>query len=179
MKVYMSNIEQINSFADMEKSLSVLDKVRFDKFASKTRKLQFLLSRKIVKNATGETVKLCENGAPAIKSGYISIAHKDNFVLVAISDSRVGIDIENIAVNRDFFGQSDLLGLPKTNDKKTFYKNFVRYEAEFKFGDNATKAHKYFYEMNNYLICICTEKQNDDIKFVLSDVPAVRFVNAE
>ena len=179
MKIYMSNIEEAKNITDMEKDLSILDRAHLAKFSNNTRKLQFLLSRAIVKNVTGETVKVDKNGAPIIKSGFVSIAHKDNFVFVAISNSCVGIDIENTSINRDFAGQSDLLGLPKTKDKDAFYKNFVKYEAEFKFGNDATKAHKYFYEMGNYLICVCTKELTKDIEFISSGAPSLNLVCAE
>lgn len=179
MKIYMSNIEEAKNITDMEKDLSILDRAHLAKFSNNTRKLQFLLSRAIVKNVTGETVKVDKNGAPIIKSGFVSIAHKDNFVFVAISNSCVGIDIENTSINRDFAGQSELLGLPKTKDKDAFYKNFVKYEAEFKFGNDATKAHKYFYEMGNYLICVCTKELTKDIEFISSGAPSLNLVCAE
>lgn len=175
----MSNIEEAKNIADMEKDLSILDRARFAKFSNNTRKLQFLLSRAIVKNVTGENVLVDKNGAPIIKSGFVSIAHKDNFVLVAVSNSSVGIDIENTSINRDFVGQSELLGLPKTKDKDAFYKNFVKYEAEFKFGNDATKAHKYFYEAGDYLICICTKELIKDIEFISSGAPSLNLVCAE
>lgn len=179
MKIYMSNIEEAKNITDMEKDLSILDRAHLAKFSNNTRKLQFLLSRAIVKNVTGESVKVDKNGAPIIKSGFVSIAHKDNFVFVAVSNSNVGIDIENTSINRDFAGQSELLGLPKTKDKEAFYKNFVKYEAEFKFGNDATKAHKYFYEMGNYLICVCTKELTKDIEFISSGAPSLNLVCAE
>ena len=179
MKIYMSNIKEIKNIADIENALPVSDRIRLSKFSNNTRKLQFLLSRAIVKNVTGESVKFDKNGAPIIKSGFVSIAHKDNFVMVAVSNSGVGIDIENASVNRDFAEQSELLGLPKTKDKDAFYKNFVKYEAEFKFGNDAEQAHKYFYKLGDYLICVCSQETIKDIEFILSDVPLPNFVCAE
>ncbi len=179
MKIYMSNIKEIKNIADIENALPVSDRIRLSKFSNHTHKLQFLLSRAIVKNVTGESVKVDKNGAPIIKSGFVSIAHKDNFVMVAVSNSNVGIDIENTSIKRDFAGQSELLGLPKTKDKDAFYKNFVKYEAEFKFGNDATKAHKYFYKLGDYLICVCTKELTKDIEFIPSGVPSLNFVCAE
>ena len=179
MKIYMSNLEQTKNIANMERDLSALDRRRLTEFSNETRKLQFLASRYLIKQATGKNVIVDKNGIPTIESGFVSISHKDNFVLVAISNSCVGIDIENTSINRDFAGQSELLGLPKTNDKKTFYKNFVRYEAEFKFGNNAKQAHKYFYEMGEYLICVCTNEPGKDIQFDSSCAAGIRFLCAE
>lgn len=175
----MSNIEDIKNIADMEKCLSVSDMSRYSAFSNNTRKLQFLLARNIVKNECGENIVVDENGAPTIKNGFISISHKDNLVVVAVSKFKVGIDIENITINRDFVSQSELLGLPKTDNKQQFYKNFVKYESNFKFGDNANNAHNYFYEHGDYLIGICTYESISDIQFILSGADTVRFLCAE
>lgn len=163
MKIYMSNIEHIKNIPDWEKKLSESELLQYNRFTSKNRKLQYLLSHAIVRDVCGENI-VVENGKPTIKSGFVSIAHKDNWVVVAVSKKQVGIDIENTNVARNFVEQSELLGLPKTKYKKTFYKNFVEFEARFKFGDSADKANTYFYEMDNYLICICTKEKN--IQFI-------------
>ena len=165
MKVYMSNIEHIKDASDLEKKLSESELSRYNRFTSKKRKLQYLLSHAIVRDICGENI-IVENGTPIIKSGFVSIAHKDNWVLVAVSKKQVGIDIENTDVVRDFVEQSELLGLPKTNDKETFYKNFVEFEARFKFGDGADKANTYFCEKDNYLICICTKEECQNLHFI-------------
>jgi len=168
MKIYMSNIEQIKNVSDLEKNLSEPELARYTKFVNKRRKLQYLLSHSIVKNATGENIITDKSGAPKIKSGFVSIAHKDNLVFVAISDSPVGIDIENASVERDFARQSELLGLPSTNDRNDFYKNFVEYESRYKFGKNANLVKVHFFESGKYLIGICSNKPESDIHFVSS-----------
>ena len=175
----MSNIEQLQNIPDLENKLSEPARIQYNKFTNKTRKLQYLLSRVIVKDTCGKDIVVDENGKPTIKSGFLSIAHKDNWVIVAISDTEIGIDIENMNVDRDFEKASKLLGIPKTSDRKTFYKNFVRYEAKFKIGKDAKNTHTYFYEMGNYMISICTPKSIKDIHFIPSDIPELHFLCAE
>lgn len=179
MKVYMSNIEQIENITDLENNLSKSEFAQYSKFSNKIRRLQYLLAHSMVKNVCGENIIVDKNGAPTIKSGFISVAHKDNWVVVAISDCQVGIDIENTNIDRDFAGQSELLGLPETNDKMTFYKNFVKYESMFKYGDNAPNANMYFYEIDDYLIGICSTESASDINFFLPNAFNVRLVCAE
>ena len=169
MKVYMSNIEQIKNISDLEKNLSESELTRYNKFVNKRRKLQYLLSHSIVKKATGENIITDKSGAPMIKSGFVSIAHKDKMVLVAISNSPVGIDVENTSVERDFIRQSELLGLPPTKDRKDFYKNFVEYESRYKFGKKVNLAKVRFFESGKYLIGICSNTPENDIHFVSSD----------
>ena len=168
MKIYMSNIESIKNRADLETKLSESELSQYHNFSNNIRKLQYLLAHTLVKDVCGENVTVSENGVPTIISGFVSIAHKDNWVVIAVSDSLVGIDIENTNIIRDFTGQSELLNLPKTNDKKVFYRNFVEYESRFKYGKDSAKAYMYFYEFDNYLIGICTAEQYKDIQFILS-----------
>lgn len=167
MKIYMSNTERINNIADMEQKLSASELAQYNKFNNKSRKLQYLVGHAIVKDVCGENVQTDENGAPYLSNHFVSIAHKDNFVIVAISNDNVGIDIENTDSQRDFITQSELLGLPKPHSLCDFYKEFVRYESKLKFGDNAQKYSQYFYRFNNYLICITTA--DNEIQFINYD----------
>ena len=169
MKVYMSNIEDIKNMTDLESKLSKSELIQYNRFTSKKRKLQYLLSHAIVRDICGENI-VVENGKPTIKSGFVSIAHKDNWVVVAVSQKRVGIDIENTGVVRNFIEQAELLGLPKTHDKQTFYQNFIEFEARFKFGDDADTANIYFCEYGDYLIGICTKEERQNIHFILLDL---------
>lgn len=179
MKIYMSNIENIKNISDLETKLSESDMLRYKNFSNNTRKLQYLLARTMIKDIYGEDIIINETGRPIIKSGFVSIAHKDNWVVVAISDTRVGIDIENTDIVRDFIGQSELLGLPKPDDKLAFYKNFVRFEAEFKYGEDTDKTRAYFYIKDNYLIGVCSAEKIQDIKFILPGADGVQFIGAE
>lgn len=165
MKIYMSNIEDIKNISEMERKLSASEVVQYGKFSNKVRKLQYLLSHAIVKSVCGENIIVDKNGKPTIKNGFVSIAHKDNWVVVAVSQTYVGVDIENTSIERDFLGESELLNLPKPKDKQDFYKNFVEYEARIKFGSNAEKANTYFYEKGDYLICICSIEAQSEISF--------------
>ena len=169
MKVYMSNIEDIKNITDLESKLSKSELIQYNRFTSKKRKLQYLLSHAIVRDICGENI-VVENGKPTIKSGFVSIAHKDNWVVVAVSKKRVGIDIENTDVVRNFIEQAELLGLHKTHDKQTFYQNFIEFEARFKFGDDADTANIYFCEYGDYLIGICTKEERQNIHFILLDL---------
>ena len=166
MKIYMSNIANIKNMADLENNLSEPELLQYNKFSNNIRKLQYLLSHSLIKKVCGENVVVAENGAPTIKSGFVSIAHKDNLVVVAVADTNVGIDIENTDIERDFIGQSALLNLPKPSDKKDFYRNFVDFEAKLKYGNGADGANIYFYEFDNYLVGVCSKEQSKDIHFV-------------
>ncbi len=160
MKIYMSNIEHINNTADLEKKLSESELTQYNKFNDEIRKLQYLVGHAMVMDVCKENVKIAENGAPTINNGFISIAHKDNWVIVAVSDMKTGIDIENTTVERDFSELSRILKLPGVHTKQDFYKEFVRYESKIKFNGDIQGAHQYFYQMNKYIICIISADKN-------------------
>ena len=166
MKIYMSNIEDIKNVSALEQKLSAAEMIQYGKFSNNIRKLQYLLSHSIVKDVCGENIITGEKGVPTIKSGFVSIAHKDNLVVVAFSDKTVGIDIENTTIDRDFNAESELLKLPKPKDKMDFYKNFVKYESHIKFGNGAENANTYFYDKGDFLIGVCSFDSEQDIQFI-------------
>lgn len=171
MKVYIADLEKIGNISDMEKFLSVSEHDKYTKFSNKTRKLQFLTARFIVFNVLQEHISIDENGKPFVKNGFISISHKDNFVVVAFDDKNVGIDIENAVKERDFINESKLLGLPIPTSREDFYKNFVKYESDIKYGQSFDRANHMFYKFNDYMIGICTK--SDNIEFVFFNCDGV------
>ena len=176
MKIYMSNIQNIKNIKDLEKKLSESELAQYNKFHNQTRKKQYLVGHALIKDVCNINVKIGENGVPKLDKGFVSIAHKDDLVLVAVSNNKIGLDIENTDIDRDFFAQSELLGLLPTHNKYDFYKEFVRYESKLKFDDDAQQYTQYFYMMNNYIICIMGVDK--DIQFIdydksFSDVSAI------
>jgi phosphopantetheinyl transferase len=185
MKVYIANIEQISKKSDLSTRLSESELIQYNKFSNQKRKLQFLIGHAIVKDVCGENVKTDNTGAPFLKKGGVSISHKDNWVFVAISDKQVGIDIENMNKKRDFKQISRFLGLPVPDNKIDFYKNFTLTEALFKYRNNDTIPYKFFYKLNDYMICLVCMEPKENIEFTywnesFSDVnSAVQFLCSE
>lgn len=84
---------------------------------------------------------------------HTSIAHKDNFVVVAMaSDAPVGIDIENATIQRDFVSASEIMGIDTPKSLNDFYKKFTQIEASYKLGvkPRCTRHMRY----GDYLICM-------------------------
>lgn len=165
MKVYMSNIEKIQNTKDLETKLSESELSRLNQFNNEKRRLQYLVGHAMVRDICGENIKVDLNGALSIESGFVSISHKDNLVFVAVSNKKIGIDIENADINRDFISLSNVSGFLPVDDKNTFYKNFTKAEADFKFGSNSEYANHYFYWFNNYILSIAALETNDNILF--------------
>jgi hypothetical protein len=143
MQVFIADIDSISKNADDYVALlSAGDRVRVAKFQKKTRKLQFILGHLMV---------------AAVGKKYTSIAHRDNLVVVATaSNARVGVDIENASVQRDFVGAAELMGAKTPKTLHDFYKMFTKSEATYKLGTKPACTH--FITYGNYLICVVANK---------------------
>lgn len=137
MQIFIANIDSISKNPDTYATLlSAGDKNRLGSFQKQTRKLQFILGHLIADNCGG---------------AYTSIAHRDNWVVVAAADSPVGIDIENTTIQRDFTAAGELMNLPESKSLDDFYKSFTESEATYKLG--AEPKCIQFKRHGDYLIC--------------------------
>ena len=143
MQIFIADIDSISKNADdYGPLLSAGDRARVTKFQKQTRKLQFILGHLMV---------------AAVGKKYTSIAHRDNLVVVATaSNARVGVDIENVSVQRDFVGAAELMGAKTQKTLHDFYKMFTESEATYKLG--AAPACTHFITHGDYLICVVANK---------------------
>ena len=143
MQVFIADIDSISKNADDYVALlSAGDRARVTKFQKQTRKLQFILGHLMV---------------AAVGKKYTSIAHRDNLVVVATAlNARVGVDIENASVQRDFVGAAELMGAKTPKTLFDFYKMFTESEATYKLG--TTPACTHFITHGDYLICVVANK---------------------
>ena len=144
MQVFIANIDSISKNTDdFMALLSADDRARATKFQKQTRKLQFILGHLMVAN---------------IGKKYASIAHRDNVVVVATaSNARLGVDIENVSVKRDFVAAAELMGENPPKTLFDFYKMFTKSEATYKLG--TTPACTHFITYGDYLICVVANKK--------------------
>ena len=79
-----------------EVELKLSSTKRLDNFSSNKRKLEFLVTRKLLAEAglTDYDLSYREDGAPLLKDGFISISHTSDFVVIVVSERKVGVDIE-------------------------------------------------------------------------------------
>lgn len=143
MQVFIADIDSISKNADdFMALLSAGDRARATKFQRQTRKLQFILGHLMV---------------ASVGKKYTSIAHRDNLVVVATaSNARVGVDIENASVKRDFVGATELMGAKTPKTLFDFYKMFTESEATYKLGIAPICTH--FITHGDYLICVVANK---------------------
>ncbi len=143
MQVFIADIDSISKNADdYVVLLSAGDRARAAKFQKQTRKLQFILGHLMVAR---------------VGKKYTSIAHRDNWVVVATaSNARVGVDIENASVKRDFVAAAELMGERPPKNLHDFYKMFTESEATYKLGTAPARTH--FITHGDYLICVVSNK---------------------
>lgn len=171
MKVYYTCFADILKCPDLlSRYISVLtptEKKRYDSMMDDTRRTQFLVGRALIQDVCHQSPRLLPNGKPMIDNGYISLAHSGDKVVLAVSDSPVGIDIENINQQRDFSRLSHRLNFTLTPDKRlSFFRQFTRYEAVFKMGERNRPIYPYYYSTDDFIICIITMNKKEKIYFI-------------
>ena len=144
MKVFISDLAKICNWDNLIAQLPTPDLIKYKNFNRDIRAKQFLVAHTI-KNQIQNEFK------------YISIAHKDNFVIVAASDFPIGVDIEDTSKTRDFKTISEFMNFPFSHGASDFYHAFTLYEAQYKMPhpEHTTSG---FYKLGNYMICIVSDE---------------------
>lgn len=172
MKVYLSDLKDILNSPELiflyEEKLSGGDKQRYHNMTDNHRKLQFLVGRALIHDVCKTHPMITPNGKPLVPKGYISLAHSGDFIILAVADEPVGIDIENIQKDVPFEQLAKRLGFHLKNpDKESFFRSFTAYEADFKLGEEGEKRHL-FYSIDTFIICISLLNNKDNINFIKS-----------
>ena len=147
MNIYIADINNISK--DSQKIVQYCamlgpDELKqYNKITRPTRKLQFLVG-----HAMRHRFSTSEK--------FTSIAHKDNIVLVAVSHTPVGIDIENASIMRDFEHLGTAMNFTPTPDADMFYKKFTATEALYKLGPQKTSIFLSWHTLKNFIICIAS-----------------------
>ena len=112
--------------SEAEQSLSLKEEEILVVFADKARLGEALESLGVGK------IEKKENGEPYLPGSpyYISFSHKDEVAVAAISDSRVGVDVENVTIPRNVQRLSRLFHESETPDTLyDFYRVWTSKEA--------------------------------------------------
>lgn len=141
MQIYITDLSTICNQDDLVSKLSPSDLIKYKSFQRKIRTKQFLVAHTIANDIKKEFK-------------YLSITHKDNFVIVAASNQPVGIDIEDASKERDFNLMAKFMNFQGAKNKDDFYREFTLYEAKYKLAINETECVPRFFKLNRYMICI-------------------------
>ena len=105
-----------------------------------------------------------DSGKLISKAKFISIAHSKNYVIVAISDNIVGIDIEFLDTKRDCIALGNFCGFKNIHNHLDFYKSFTKYEATVKAGKSLDRIR--FFTLKQFLICIISSMNTERIDWI-------------
>ncbi len=142
MDIYISNLTDICNKTDLLKKLTPPQLARYHHFTRNRRADQFLCAHSIANDLTG-------------RFQYVSISHKDNWVVVAGANTPIGVDIENTTIKRDFSAAGAFLGVNGISTADEFYRAFTSTEARYKM-QPATPTTTRFYKLGDYMICVAT-----------------------
>ena len=110
---------------------------------------------------------LFENKKPKLKSNekHFSISHSEEYIAIAFSDYKCGIDIEKIK-NRDFKKISDRMHF-NAKTLQEFYQEWTRFEAEYKL--NKTPSSSKHFQIENYSLTAVSENPKEKYEIYLSN----------
>ena len=158
MKLFITDLKKIIKreafITNTVMLLNAADNERFHSFSSEDRALQFLASRKIIKEYITPDYKTLKTGKVIVKNGFVSIAHSKNFVVVAFSENPVGVDIEQLTERKDYQKIAERMHFKNCNTPYDFFKSWTAYEADFKCDAPKKRKTHFFIDHQGFLICV-------------------------
>ncbi len=169
MKLIISNINKVSddcqSIRDYVDKLRVDDRIKYNNISHPLKKRQFLIGRMLVYEYYGYDFTINENGKLCTKGVYVSLAHSDNWVILGLSDTQIGVDIENFLKQRQFVDMERFLGfLPCHNNPISFYRQFTAFEADYKLDAGKSDSFHTYYKIKTHLICVSCKQENMSIE---------------
>lgn len=106
-----------------------------------------------------------DNGKPILKSGekHFSISHSGDFIALAFSASRCGVDIEK-NTPRDFEKLAARMDF-KSASQDEFYTDWTTYEAKYKLGAKVQSGKTY--KLGNYTLTAVSETPNEKFEIYI------------
>ena len=171
MKIYLTDLRDIvkcpNALKRFQECLSPEEQQRFEGMTHENRKLQFLIGRALVQDICQQSPVLLPSGKPIIQNGFISLAHSGPYVVLAVSDSPVGIDIEDTSQNKDFSRLARRLNFTLAENKRdSFYRQFTHVESLYKLGEHSGSIRSFYYSINTFVLCITTLNNKEKINII-------------
>lgn len=130
----------INTSSSDNISAELMEKFRHKDFTNKKKEKEhcfaYLMLDRILKDVYKIENRKIEfiNEKPYLeaKEKYFSISHSEGYVLIAFSNSKCGVDVERIK-ERDYKAIAERMNF-KVKTLEDFYKEWTKYEAEYKLG---------------------------------------------
>ncbi len=136
--------EDIETLSDLV-YLNDSDRAKFDSFRSKSRKLEFLSVRALLRELIGPQASIVydRNNKPYLKDGshFISISHSNNLTAILLSSNeRVGVDLEYMSANITafafkFLNRNEIITTDTDRKRYHLYIHWCAKEALYKICD--------------------------------------------
>ncbi|MBQ7412699.1 MAG: hypothetical protein IJV07_00275 [Alphaproteobacteria bacterium] len=161
MNIYIADLSKIDFQPDILKKYQSLltdtELERYHRMSAPLRQKQFLIGRVLIQSVCHQSPRLSETGKPVLTDGYISLAHSGPYVVLATAEYPVGIDIEEMIKDKDFYALSARLNFELNGDIQTsFYKQFTRFEADYKLSDPVATVYHAYYRLGDFLVCLAS-----------------------
>ena len=171
MKIYIAYIPDIENRPDLpDKYINLLsadETKRFKSMTDDTRRLQFLIGRSLIYDVYHQSPTILPTGKPVVENGYISLAHSGPYVVLATSETPVGVDIEDASQNKDFIRLARRLNFQLTrNERLSFYQQFTRYESTYKISVPSQPLYHRYYSIDTFILCATTLNKKEKIEFI-------------
>ena len=167
MDIFIADLNKIINNATLiksyEKRLLPNDLVRYNQITHANRRLQFLVGRMLIYENLSGTFNVTQTGKLVSNGTFLSLAHSESMVILGMDNKEIGVDVEDKSKRRNFKSLANVCHLKDVKDDLSFYREFTKYEADYKLGVTA-KDHQ-FYELENYLICLASEQKILDVVF--------------
>jgi len=170
MKIYIADIAEIKKTEAFETVwaglLSEVELERWRHINDEARRLQFLIGHGLIHQVCKENAELDKNGKPTVGHGFISLAHRGDYVLLAVGENPVGVDIEDVRIERDYGAVARRLGWKRVPETALdFYRQFTAWEADYKLGQNSVEIQHIYYSINTFIMCISLLNKQEKIDF--------------
>lgn len=176
VKIYAANISKKDYTVGAE---HIMSRQRLEKYRNIShihQKRQCAAAGWLLKRALGgEQEHYDPKGKPCLKNGYLSISHSGDWVVVAISQSPVGIDIEEIRdVNSEAVGRRCFSGI-SFESREDFFEAWVKKESMLKklglgIGHKGEDVAKHNFLMldnfGGYAAALCTDEREYEIEII-------------
>lgn len=160
MKLFIADLNQIINNGDFlstaKSSLLPDDLKRFNAYLHSRRAMQFLVGRFLISKYVGPNYQTLPSGKVVVKDGYISLAHCQNFVVLAVCDNPVGVDIEAVDLKRNYQKIAERMKFQQAQSPLDFFKSWTAYEADFKLDRPQIKPVHTYIKHFEFLICTAT-----------------------
>ena len=156
-------------------SSELLEQFGHKNFSNQKKKTEHCFSYLMLDRILKEVYKVNErgiefiNGKPCLKTQekFFSISHSGEYILIGFSDYECGVDIEQIK-NRNYQAIAERMQF-QAETPEDFYKEWTKYEAEYKLGGRNKCKTVFQTSYYNYVITAVSENNQEKFEIYIQN----------